>query len=88
MAAINDVSEDVWDRAFDLRNLAWLPALIPLEVPRTYSISKYSDEGLPEFVDLTVSRAEHQVCAQLVAAGADKTITGPYLTCSIMARSC
>ncbi|KAF8712312.1 Indoleamine 2,3-dioxygenase, partial [Rhizoctonia solani] len=54
----------------------WLPVLVPLEVPRTYSVSKYSNEVLPETVDLTVSRTEHAVCQALVAAGAENTITG------------
>ncbi|KAG8718026.1 hypothetical protein FRC08_006115 [Ceratobasidium sp. 394] len=76
LLAANDVSEDAWDKAFDRRNLAWLPALVQLEVPRTYSISEFSLEGLPDYVDLTVSRAEHNVCAQLVAAGADRVIPG------------
>ncbi|KAF2682379.1 hypothetical protein K458DRAFT_405660 [Lentithecium fluviatile CBS 122367] len=56
--AIAEVPQDVWDRAFDLSNLAWLPKLISLEVPRTYSISNSSDELLPSLIDLTVSRTE------------------------------
>ncbi|KAG9121533.1 hypothetical protein FRC07_002461, partial [Ceratobasidium sp. 392] len=76
MAAINDISEDAWDKAFDRQNLDWLPALVQLEVPRTYSISEFSLEGLPDYVDLTVSRTEHNVCTQLVAAGADRIIPG------------
>ncbi|KAG8768914.1 hypothetical protein FRC12_005281 [Ceratobasidium sp. 428] len=76
LAAINDISEDAWDKAFDRQNMAWLPALVTLEVPRTYSVSEFSFEGLPDYVDLTVSRAEHNVCAELVAAGADRIIPG------------
>lgn len=76
LAAINDVPEDTWDAAFSLQDLSWLPALVSLEVPRTYSVSKFSHEALPGSVDLTVSRAEHAVCPLLVAAGADKTISG------------
>lgn len=57
-ATISEVPEDVWDRAFDLNNLAWLPKLITLEVPRTYSISNASHELLPSTIDLTVSRTE------------------------------
>lgn len=56
--AIAEVPQDIWDRAFDLDNLAWLPKLIKLEVPRTYSISNASDGLLPSMIDLTVSRTE------------------------------
>jgi cytochrome b involved in lipid metabolism len=56
--AIAGVPQDIWDRAFNLDNLAWLPKLIALEVPRTYSISNSSDELLPSLIDLTVSRTE------------------------------
>lgn len=56
--AIAEVPQDIWDRAFDLLNLAWLPKLISLEVPRTYSISNASDGLLPSMIDLTVSRTE------------------------------
>ncbi|KAF2831689.1 hypothetical protein CC86DRAFT_275958, partial [Ophiobolus disseminans] len=56
--AISEAPQDVWDRAFDLTNLAWLPKLINLEVPRTYSISNSSTELLPSMIDLTVSRTE------------------------------
>ena len=54
--AISEVSPAIWDNAFDLNNLSWLPKLIPIETPRTYSISNYSDELLPSTLDLTVSR--------------------------------
>ncbi|CAE6432523.1 unnamed protein product [Rhizoctonia solani] len=76
LASIDDVSEETWNKVFDLENLKWLPTLVPLEVPRTYSVSKYSSEGLPDSVDLTVSRTEHPICPVLVTAGAEKTITG------------
>ncbi|KAF2703230.1 hypothetical protein K504DRAFT_508145 [Pleomassaria siparia CBS 279.74] len=56
--AIPEVAQDIWERAFDLSNLSWLPKLISLEVPRTYSISNSSPELLPSLVDLTVSRTE------------------------------
>jgi sulfite reductase alpha subunit-like flavoprotein len=56
--AISEAPQDIWDRAFDLENLAWLPKLISLEVPRTYSISNSSIELLPSTIDLTVSRTE------------------------------
>ncbi|KAF2008150.1 sulfite reductase flavo protein alpha-component [Amniculicola lignicola CBS 123094] len=56
--AIAEVPQDIWDRAFDLLDLSWLPKLIALEVPRTYSISNSSPEMLPSLIDLTVSRTE------------------------------
>lgn len=63
-AAVVDTPSSVWDQAFDLGgNLGWLGELIEVEVPRTYSISNYPDELLPSTVDLTVSRAEYDVCA-------------------------
>ncbi|KAI0159617.1 cytochrome b5-like Heme/Steroid binding domain-containing protein [Xylariaceae sp. FL1272] len=62
-AALMDTPERIWDKAFDLDDLSWLAELIPLEVPRTYSIASYTDELLPCTVDLAVSRAEYKVCA-------------------------
>lgn len=56
--AIAEVPQNIWEQAFDLYNLAWLPKLIGLEVPRTYSISNSSSELLPSMIDLTVSRTE------------------------------
>ncbi|KAF1912254.1 hypothetical protein BDU57DRAFT_504740 [Ampelomyces quisqualis] len=56
--AISEVPQDTWDRAFALNNLDWLPKLLTLEVPRTYSISNSSIELLPSTIDLTVSRTE------------------------------
>lgn len=58
---VTEVEPAIWDQAFDLSDLSWLPKLIPLEVPRTYSISNFSSELLPSTVDLTVSRSEHKV---------------------------
>lgn len=55
---IAEAPPEIWDHAFDLNNLAWLPKLIELEVPRTYSISNSSIELLPTTIDLTVSRTE------------------------------
>ncbi|KAF2473623.1 uncharacterized protein BDR25DRAFT_124163 [Lindgomyces ingoldianus] len=61
-AAIKDTSPRVWDQAFALDgNLAWLTDLISVEVPRTYSISTYSEELLPSTVDLTISRSDYQL---------------------------
>jgi sulfite reductase alpha subunit-like flavoprotein/cytochrome b involved in lipid metabolism len=56
--AISEVRQETWDHAFDLNNLDWLPKLLSLEVPRTYSISNSSIELLPSMIDLTVSRTE------------------------------
>lgn len=69
VAILNDVSEEAWDRAFSLADLSWLPALILPEVPRTYSISSFSFDLLPETLDLSVSRAEHEVSSLLVLDG-------------------
>ncbi len=63
--AVTEVSPTVWDRAFDLKDLSWLPKLIPIEVPRTYSISNYSNELLPSTLDLTVARNEYQLAPVL-----------------------
>lgn len=76
VAVLNDVSEDVWDQAFSLTDLSWLPALIAPEVPRTYSISSYSFDLLPETLDLTVARAEHEVSPLLVMDGKKTTRPG------------
>ena len=47
-AAVQDTPSRIWDQAFDLSgNLSWLSDLVPIEVPRTYSISTHSDELLP-----------------------------------------
>jgi sulfite reductase alpha subunit-like flavoprotein len=56
--SISEVLQEIWDYAFDLNNLHWLPKLLSLEVPRTYSISNSSNELLPSMIDLTVSRTE------------------------------
>jgi len=63
-AAVLDTPPSIWDRAFNLMSdLYWLSDLIPVEVPRTYSISSYPDEMLPSSVDLTISRAEYKLCS-------------------------
>ncbi|KAL6711467.1 hypothetical protein ACN47E_004401 [Coniothyrium glycines] len=63
-AAVNDTPTRIWDQAFDLTgSLAWFTDLIPVEVPRTYSISTFSDELLPSTVDLTISRSEYNLCS-------------------------
>ncbi|GJD02427.1 sulfite reductase flavoprotein alpha-component [Colletotrichum higginsianum] len=63
-AAVTDTPTHIWDHAFDLsHDVPWLSDLIPVEIPRTYSISNHPDELLPSTVDLTVSRAEYNLCA-------------------------
>lgn len=57
---------EVWNKAFNPDDLSWLPKLILVEVPRTYSISSYSDELLPSSLDLTVSRVEHEIFQALL----------------------
>ncbi|KAF4437279.1 hypothetical protein F53441_13087 [Fusarium austroafricanum] len=59
--AITDTPSQIWDKAFSLDNLDWLPNLVQVEVPRTYFVSSYSKEVLPTTVDLTISRAEYKV---------------------------
>lgn len=60
--AVLDTPSHIWDRAFDLNGqLEWLGDLIPIEVPRTYSISNYPKGLLPSTVDLTVSRSEYKL---------------------------
>ncbi|KAI2621760.1 hypothetical protein GGR54DRAFT_78796 [Hypoxylon sp. NC1633] len=61
--ALLDTPAQIWDKAFDLNNLSWLAELIPVEVPRTYSIASYTDELLPSTVDLAISRAEYKLCS-------------------------
>ncbi|PGH21294.1 hypothetical protein AJ80_03344 [Polytolypa hystricis UAMH7299] len=67
--AVTEVQPAIWDQAFDLVDLSWLPKLIPVEVPRTYSISTFSDDLLPSTVDLTVSRSEYKVSPLLRRPG-------------------
>lgn len=76
VAAMNEVPENVWDQAFSLSDLTWLPTLIAPEVPRTYSISNFHFELLPETLDLTVARAEHVVSPLLLPDGVRLTRPG------------
>jgi sulfite reductase alpha subunit-like flavoprotein/cytochrome b involved in lipid metabolism len=72
-AAVTDTMSHIWDQAFELSgNLSWLCDLVPVEVPRTYSISNFPEELLPTSVDLTVSRSDYNICAAL--AGASSTL--------------
>lgn len=68
--ALVDTPAHVWDKAFSLNNLSWLADLIPVEIPRTYSIASYTDELLPSTVDLAISRAEYKLCSTF-SKGAD-----------------
>lgn len=61
--ALMDTPTHIWDKAFSLDDLSWLADLVPVEVPRTYSIASYTDELLPSTVDLAVSRAEYKLCS-------------------------
>ncbi|KAH8658059.1 sulfite reductase flavoprotein alpha-component [Xylariales sp. PMI_506] len=62
-AAVMDTPAHIWDQAFELEgDLAWLSDLVEVEVPRTYSISCCPDELLPSTVDLTISRADYDLC--------------------------
>ncbi|KAG4411688.1 hypothetical protein IFR04_015186 [Cadophora malorum] len=67
--AVEEVASSIWDQAFDLKDLSWLPKLIPIEVPRTYSISNYSNGLLPDSVDLTVSRSNYHISPALQIPG-------------------
>lgn len=61
--ALADTPAPIWNKAFDLNQVAkWLPSLVTLEVPRTYSIASYTEDLLPSTVDLAVSRAEYELC--------------------------
>lgn len=60
-SAVQDTPQAVWDSAFNLQDLSWLCELVPVEMPRTYSISSFPDELLPSTVDLSVSRSEYQL---------------------------
>lgn len=61
--ALMDTPAHIWDKAFRLDNLSWLADLVPVEIPRTYSIASYTDELLPSTVDLAISRAEYKLCS-------------------------
>jgi sulfite reductase alpha subunit-like flavoprotein len=67
--AVAEVKPTTWDQAFSLSDLSWLSKLIPVEVPRTYSISNYSNELLPSTVDLTVSRSDYHISPVLETPG-------------------
>ncbi|KAF8471890.1 hypothetical protein BDZ91DRAFT_716758 [Kalaharituber pfeilii] len=67
------VSTSIWEQAFP-EDLSWLPKLVPVEVPRTYSISSYSSELLPSFINLTVSRTEHKLCLLLAFDGSQDIV--------------
>lgn len=66
LIAKREISPEIWADAFDLTDISWLPKFISVEVPRTYSISSYSDDYLPSTIDLTVARASH-ILSPLIA---------------------
>lgn len=71
-AAVLDTPSHIWDQAFGLSDgLSWLTKIVTVEIPRTYSISSCPDELLPSTVDLTISRAEYNLCATF--AGSSNT---------------
>ena len=74
--ALMDTPAHIWDKAFSLDDLSWLAELVPVEVPRTYSIASYTDELLPSTVDLAVSRAEYKLCATFAKQQGDVTRSG------------
>ncbi|TDZ31021.1 Sulfite reductase [NADPH] flavoprotein alpha-component [Colletotrichum spinosum] len=73
--AVTDTPPQIWDRVFNLDDLSWLAELIPPEVPLTYSIASFTEELLPETVDLAVSRSEYKLCSTF-ARGQDITRAG------------
>ncbi len=86
-AAVADTNPHIWDSAFDLTSdFSWLTDLISVEVPRTYSISNYSQELLPSTVDLTISRAEYKLCSTFAGnndvrcAGVGSGFLNPFLS--------
>ncbi|TLD33067.1 hypothetical protein PspLS_00643 [Pyricularia sp. CBS 133598] len=86
-AAVLETPELVWDQAFDLQgDFTWLADLVPVEVPRTYSISNYPDELLPSTVDLTISRSEYLLSSifansdRITRAGVSSGFLNPMVT--------
>ncbi|KAK5658019.1 hypothetical protein OQA88_2573 [Cercophora sp. LCS_1] len=84
--AVTDTNPHIWDKAFDLTgDFEWLSELVPVEVPRTYSISSYSQELLPSTVDLTISRAEYKLCStfagneEFTCAGVGSGFLNPFV---------
>ena len=59
--ALQESDADASKGKFDFSDLSWLLDLVPVEVPRTYSISSFSGELLPPTIDLTVARSSFQL---------------------------
>ncbi|KAK4119475.1 hypothetical protein N657DRAFT_666638 [Parathielavia appendiculata] len=79
-AAVLDTDQHIWDLAFDLTGaFSWLSDLIPVEVPRTYSISNYPKELLPSAIDLTVSWAEYKLCSTFAGNNDEMLETGEHI---------
>ncbi|KFY97185.1 hypothetical protein V498_02205 [Pseudogymnoascus sp. VKM F-4517 (FW-2822)] len=55
--ALAETHHDLWSETFNTSQLSWLLDLIPVEVPRTYSIASFSAKLLPSTVGLTVGRS-------------------------------
>ncbi|KAJ6566665.1 hypothetical protein B0H19DRAFT_1138343 [Mycena capillaripes] len=61
IGATGDFTENIWNTAFSLDDLSWLSEVVVPEVPRTYSVSSFPFELMPETIDLTVTRAQHEI---------------------------
>jgi hypothetical protein len=61
IGAAGDFTENIWNTAFSLHDISWLSELVVPEVPRTYSVSSFPFELMPETIDLTVTRAQHEI---------------------------
>lgn len=75
LGALPDFDENIWNDAFSIDQLSWLPEIVSPEVPRTYSVSSFSFELMPSTLDLTVSRAQHDISPLLCRPG-QKTTRG------------
>ena len=60
-AAKPEVPDCVWSQVFSHFDLSWLPRLLTIEVPRTYNISTFLRVPLPNVVEMTVTRSQHEV---------------------------
>jgi sulfite reductase alpha subunit-like flavoprotein len=66
--------------------LSWLPDLVPIEVPRTYSISNYSLEFLPSTVELTIGRSDYELSStfsgeeRVIRNGVSSCFLNPHIT--------
>ena len=79
--ALTEATAKTSENAFDLSNLSWLLDIIPVEVPRTYSISSFSTELLPSTIDLTVARSTFNLCS---AIDQDRGVQGQGVSSSFL----